>query len=294
MDYYSNILKSSAVLDKALDREFPQSNDLTSHTVKKLIDILNFPTDSGVSREVLARNFFKERSIVSLETRTRTSPVLNLSAQWNDPKMAAALANVFLEELVAYDTRIKTGAFNKKRVFIEKRVEEVIVGLQKAENNLLDFELKNRLIYRARPGSSQSPVPPQLQVEKDRRDREVQVQSELYMTLKNELELAKIAEDNKESTLVVIEWASAPLQSIFPQTLFNVILGTVVGLALGIAFAFLLELVARVDTNSHDSREFREHIVSLRTDVRRLVSILSFGLAAWPPPSKGERVPSSN
>jgi uncharacterized protein involved in exopolysaccharide biosynthesis len=217
---------------------------------------------------VLAREFFKGDT-VSLAASTRDSNIFNLKVDWDDPQMAADIANAFTDELISNDRRIKSSTARTKREFIERQITDNEKRLKEAEDRLRDFKMRNIPLYQAEAlgpaGAARlMGVSPELQLEKDRREREVKLESDLYVTLKKEHELAKIAENNEASTLAVIERASPPLQRIKPSTRTNVMLAAVVGLMLGIGLAFVLEYVAKSDTESPDTREFLGHLASLR------------------------------
>jgi uncharacterized protein involved in exopolysaccharide biosynthesis len=282
VDYYSNILKSTAVIDNVLNSSLKDSRLQTPDS--KLLDLIEIPANSSLPREVQARNIFKG-DILQLSASTRDSNIFNLKVQWRDPQTAATLANAFLDELIRYDMRVKSSTARQKRMFIEKQLQDNEKLLKEAEDKLRDFKSQNRLLYLTEPagplGIPRTNVAPDLQLEKDRREREVKLQTELYLILKRELELAKIAENNEASTLTVIEQASPPLGRTRPTTRNNVMLAAVVGLMLGIGLSFMIEYAAGADTESPDTREFIGHLASLRSDARKLLSIFSLGLISY-------------
>ena len=82
-------------------------------------------------------------------------------------------------------TRDDADLFNldETKKFIDQRINTVEKDLAKSELKLKSFNEKNRQV------SS-----PALQLELDRIEREVEIQKSIYLTLKQQLELAKIEE----------------------------------------------------------------------------------------------------
>lgn len=298
VSYYSSILRTSPLIENVLNRFRSQGI--------QLIHPMDLPSNSSVPREILARNLLKGVAQLSSSSSSRdnyswvnAATVMDLTVRWRDPQLAADIANAFVEELIAYDRRIKSAAARQKRIFVEKQVQNTENLLKGAENKLMDFKTQNRVLYAAGSwGASDGArvsIPPELQLEKDRADREIKIQSEIYMTLKRELALAKIAENNPTSTLTIIERA-APSLSLFrtgSSTRKNVLLAAAVGLMLGVGLAFVLEYAAKADMESADVQELLGHLASLRSDARKLLSILSLGLiSAAPSPHLRKKAPS--
>lgn len=279
VDYLSNVLKSPAVLDRVLNQSF--SNEKT----QKLLDLVtrqsqndlfdstteDASADHPSLRLLRARNYFKSDRLTLAATTPRDVSVISLKVQWNDPQMAADLANAFTDELVAYDRSIKTAVSRQKKEAVERLTAETLTRLTEAENKLRDFKLQNRILYVAvlsNGGGAGSGgfvnTSPQLQLERERLEREVQLQSNLYASLKKELDLPKIAESSEASAIVVIERASIPFQRLKPNTRTNVLLAAVVGLMLGIGLAFVHEHVTKFDADTPDAQQFLAHVQHFR------------------------------
>ena len=72
--------------------------------------------------------------------------VLSVAVTYKDPHLAATLANSYVTELGGMATSIEmTGAGNNK-IFLEKRIAEAKGDLYKAEENLKNFQAKNKLV----------------------------------------------------------------------------------------------------------------------------------------------------
>ena len=83
------------------------------------------------------------------------------------------------------------GESGEKKEFIKSRFKEVINKLNLAEENLKDFRVANRSILSS----------PKLMLEEARLLREIQVQTEIYITLRTQLEMLNVEQSGKKSTV---------------------------------------------------------------------------------------------
>ena len=72
--------------------------------------------------------------------------IISIAAESKDPKMAALLANTFVEELGKKSVQLNLTKAGTERVFLEKRLDIVREDLKRAEESLRSFEEKNKAI----------------------------------------------------------------------------------------------------------------------------------------------------
>lgn len=120
-DLYLGILKSRSVADAVIDRL-----DLQKIFEKKT------PDETRKALEKVVRMQAGKDGIISITAESR------------DPKMAAALANTFVEELARKSVRLNLTKAGTERIFLEKRLELVKADLSRAEESLKSFQEKNR------------------------------------------------------------------------------------------------------------------------------------------------------
>lgn len=72
--------------------------------------------------------------------------IIAITADNKDPKLAAALANVFVEELGRKSVQLNLTKAGTERAFLEKRLEVVKDDLKRAEEELRSFEVKNKAV----------------------------------------------------------------------------------------------------------------------------------------------------
>lgn len=263
-DYYTSVLSSAEVLDAVLATKRADGSLIRDH--------IRIPTNQA--GEVAARRRLAAADVrLDSSTRTRTAttfPVLLIKASWGDAEMAADLANAFLDALADYDRRIRSSAAKERREFIGTQVEKTAESLKAAEDALRKFKEENRLLIlpdKVPTGNGNTVVvPPQLELRRDQLQREVSVQSELYLSLKKAFDQARIAELDEASGLVVIERASPPRQAVGTGRRLIVMVGALLGLLAGGVLAVAFEVRRRADLSSPDAQEFTAHLAEIKQD----------------------------
>jgi len=172
-----------------------------------------------------------------------TTKVVSISYSAKEQGLAADVINAFLEELDVYNQNIKNSKAKQNRDFIEKQVGENQELPRKAEAALAEFTSRNKKI-----------ATPDLGRELDRLKRNVRVQGEAYITLKRQLELAKIEEQEKKPVVEIIQRAVPPLYKSKPRTMMNVML------------AFVLERLGKMDKNEARNKEFLRHVGDIKDE----------------------------
>jgi len=261
-------------------------------TVRERIGGMNPPPDrpAGQARELLAAAGARLDSTNRLR-RWDVLTVMTARAGWTDALTAADLANAYVAALADFDKRIRSAAAKKRREFIETQVGETAKLLTNAENELRVFRERNRLLGPAErdPLTGRSPaVPPQLELRQEQLQREVNVQAELYVTLKKSFEQARIAELDEATSLVIIEAAVPPRSRTGRSKRSTVLMMGIIGLVAGLALAAVFELRSRVDLNSPDGQEFAGHLATIRHDVAR-VGARTMGALSAPSPPAGQQ-----
>ena len=156
------------------------------------------------------------------------SPVSIIEVRASDPIFAKDLADVVLTELEALSRYYKTQKVNEKITFIEDRISSVEKDLKRSEKILKDFNERNRQI------SS-----PALQLEEERYERDVEVQKGIYLTLKQQLELAKIEEIQETSIFQVLDEPQIAISPSNKNIKTPLILALMFGIGIGISLSFI-------------------------------------------------------
>ncbi|SVD31691.1 uncharacterized protein METZ01_LOCUS384545, partial [marine metagenome] len=141
-----------------------------------------------------------------------------------------------LAELQELNRFFKNQHVNEKVQFINNRINSVENDLESSEKILKSFREQNQQI------SS-----PALQLEFERFTRDVEIQKEIYLTLKQQLELAKIEEIQKDSVLQILDEPQIPLNPSGSNLKLSVLLAGILGISLGMILGFVRSYIKTSD-----------------------------------------------
>ncbi|MBH10782.1 MAG: hypothetical protein CMG74_10615 [Candidatus Marinimicrobia bacterium] len=175
----------------------------------------------------------------------------NLTVIATEPQLSKNLNKEILNELESLNRYFKNQNVSEKINFINQRINSVDTELKESEQRLKLFRQQNLQL------SS-----PALQLTQDRLTRNVEVQKGVYLTLKQQLELAKIEEVQKTKIVQILDEPELPLGPYNKNLSLTVILAGVFGLVIGIFLGFI-----RAYFNSSDIYE--------RKKLRRMRSFIN-------------------
>ncbi len=256
-EYYTELLTSSPFLERIAKRKF------FSKKMGEEVDLISY---YEVEVENETERIIKVIKTIggSLELSTaRTTKVISLTYSSGEPGLSANIVNAFLEELIKYNQAIRDSKAKQNIKFIEDRLKDNKKLLTDAEEEVANFTTKNRRIET-----------PGVQAKLDRLKRNVKIQEEVFITLKKQLELAKIEEQEKRPVIEIIEKASVPLYKSSPKTKKNVIMAGFVSLFLFIGLAFVLEYISKMNPDEEEYREFNKHLKDIKKDITFFMRIL--------------------
>jgi len=160
-----------------------------------------------------------------------------------EPNFAKDFTVALIEELDSHQRRHNKQKTSETRKFIEERIEDTRLELVVAEENLKDFNDRNRRIENS----------PSLQLERQRLYREVSVLTGVFTTLKQQLETSKIEEVKELDYVVLLDPPEVPLNRSKPNRKLMMVLSGLLGIGLGVFLAFIKEYVE--NTKSDDQKK---------------------------------------
>lgn len=224
---YPDIIYSKKLLKNVLAQKF-----LTNKYKEKLplINILNDdPNTKRLWSDVEHTSSAKKLKDAISVGSSRKTPIITIYASAFEAELAASMVNILIVELNKLLGEYSEDRNKEKLNFIKIRISQVEIELKKAEEILKKFRERNRNIDTS----------PGLLIELNRIIRDVDVQTEIFTTLKTELELAKIDQIEENNILMVLD---APEPSIYresPKPLKNMILSTMMGLCISIIYFYV-------------------------------------------------------
>ena len=193
--FYADILLSRRVIERVLLGRYEIRFDGNAgHDSMPLLDILGIKDRDSLER--VQKGVKKLRGMVSADADIRTN-IVSISVQARNPALAAAIANRFVETVNDFNTKTRQSQAGRRRVFIDQQTDSAERELRVAEDRLKTFYQQNR-------SWAQSP---ELEYRRGQLQRQVEIEQDLYLTLRRNLETARIDEVNDVPLVSVIDFA---------------------------------------------------------------------------------------
>lgn len=192
---YPTVMTSQTILRNVIDRryqteKFAQPVDLVEYFE------LSEPTREENISDLIQKKF---KSIMSASTDAKTG-IVTITIEMREPQLAADVANAVIAELDDFMRKKKKGNASEQLKWIEVRLKQVEGDLTNSEESLKAFREKNRRVLDS----------PQLLLEQERKVRQVQVNSTVFVELKKQSELAKLEEIKNLTIVNVLDPARPP------------------------------------------------------------------------------------
>jgi len=198
---YPAIINSEVVLKKVIYARYPTPEYQDS---ANLIQIWEIRAKTPALEYEGALKALRSRLDVSVDTKTS---LLTLGIETRYPQLSADILNNITHELDEFMRTRRTTSASEQRKWIESRLAQVKLDLERAENKLKNFRETNRQIVYS----------PQLQLEQGRLVRDVEINNTLYIELKKQYELAKIEEIKNIPIINVLDPARPPARKENPK-----------------------------------------------------------------------------
>lgn len=260
-EYYEALLNSDDFLKGVIYDEVAR---LKSGGASNWLQVLGgIPVDGGEQLDdmiVALNDTLTIKSVKSSQPRSATT-MLALSAKLPKQEAAEDLANVVLNGLSQYGGLHRNEKAVQDRDFIQSRLQDTEAELKRSEAELAEFSMRNRKIVTA-----------DLEAQKERLERAVKVQEELFLTLRKQLEMAKIKVQENQTLIQVIENPDAKRTG--PKRVLMVALSSVLALFFFSGLAYVRYRWQQMDRSDGDIQELLGNLHSIRSDlsvfVRRL------------------------
>ena len=256
--FYVDLLTSRQILGDLVAMPFTYPTDSGTVTTT-LVDLYSKPGDSAPVRRVAAIDALRRR----IETDVAPTSVVTVTAAMPNAVLARDVTTRLIELVNRFNLERRQSQAAAERRFAERRLAEVAVDLRTAENRVQRFLEANRT-YAASPA---------LVFEFERLERDVALQQQLFTTLAQAQEQARVDEVRDTPVITVIEPPELPARPDARGTIKKALLALVIGALLGAMLAFVRDFFARSSGSaSEDLVEFnslrREIIEGLKHPLR--------------------------
>ncbi len=206
-----DVVKSRLIANKVIQKSWTlKSGEITNllsiwklHPKKSFFSLISSSADSLVITEKGIKKLKKHIKVFE----DRASGLIRISTTFEDPQISASIANFIGNEVEYYIQKENSAQSTKEKLFISERLFIVKSELESSELKLKDFKERNR-------GYENSP---ELFMVFSQLLREVEAKKEVYLTLQQQLELARIEEVKKSPILHILDYAVAPVNKSSPN-----------------------------------------------------------------------------
>ena len=228
--FYAELLESNDLLREVATTTYrlPDDHAFTGDLIEYLR--IREPNRDEAIVEVVRRL----RSMLSVNT-DRLTGLVRLEVNTRSRALSVQIASRLLELLSDYNLRRRQTQGRAEREFAEQRLGEVRNDLTAAEQTLAQFLARNRRVQDS----------PQLVAEEQRLERQVTLRQQVYLSLAQTYEAAKVEEVRNTPLLTVVE---RPDSFVVPKergTIKMSILAMLGGVFLAVGIAFFSEYVGR-------------------------------------------------
>ena len=164
-------------------------------TINKINRKINMSGNLSIEEKKLlfAKEILKN-SIGHLEDKQSSLNAITVTVRENPELSQEILENIF-DSIVKYSNEITNIKAKEKKDFVVGRLSQIKENLENAEDELIFFLESNKNLTNS----------PNLIVQKKRIEQEVSLYNQLYITLSDQLEIAKIDEKNSTSTVFILD-----------------------------------------------------------------------------------------
>lgn len=266
-EFYAQLVTSRGILRILATEEFrfdePGDGELASvtGTLPDLLELETREEDPAVRREAAIKWL---RGAVSVATGRETG-IVRVSIQTPWAGLSRTLADRILELVNEFNLQTRQSQGAAERRFVEDRLLESRDSLRAAEDRLEAFLKSNR----------QWTASPELSFEHERLQRQVSMQQQVYTSLAEFYEQARIAEVRNTPVITVVETPELPVRADPRRRVLKLALGVVLGGMVGGMLALVQEYMQRA---REDDEEVYQAFSSLRArawaDLRSLGGVI--------------------
>jgi uncharacterized protein involved in exopolysaccharide biosynthesis len=229
-EYYARLVKSRTTLRSLVTDSF-----LVAERGGKrlpLTEVFEIETDSPILREDLA---IEQLSKMVSTSVSKATGVVEISVQSRWRSLSLELVAALVTKVNDFNQRSRQSQAGSERRFVEMRLALADSELRQAEDRMGAFVRANRQVSNS----------PDLTLERDRLDRMISQRQQVYTTLAQSYEDARIREVRDTPLITVVETPSVPARPEPRGRTKILVLGLLLGLFAGSTVAIVSDLLRR-------------------------------------------------
>lgn len=221
-----------------------------------LVDLLEIEDETQDLRLKRAIEWLREGAVAVQTGRETGIVTVEVTTEW--PELSFAITDQLLEEISRFNLDTRQSQAASERSFIEERVKSAEEELATAEAELQQFLQSNR----------QFEDSPDLTFQYERLQRAVSLRQQVFTTLVQSFEQARIAEVRDTPVITVLQAPFMPPGPDERRLKLFLALGIVLGAMAGVVLAFVVEAFKRPAAGDPAREEFQQSLDGLLSTLR--------------------------
>ena len=211
-------------------------NDTTKFSIGKIIESIK-GKDPYIDLESKFMDSAIEKLSEQIFVEEKESGLIKISVLMEEPKLASDISNYIANYIKQYVSDVMLSYSSTHRKFIEERLRYSKEELSNSEEELKEFSEKNPFAVDT----------PELQLQRGRLMRNMEVNQQVYITLRQQYEMARINELKETPVINILDFGEPPSEKSKPKSMLILILSLLVGSSLSAFF-----LICRNELNLKD------------------------------------------
>lgn len=250
--FFADLVKSRELLKPLLTARFGGADGKGGRTLAQWLE------PRGSTDAIRRENLITRLANMIDPSVAQKTGVVRVTVSAPDPVLAQQVDSALLDRLNRFNLESRQSQASAERRFTEERLAQVRVSLKVAEDRLRGFMEANRNYEQS----------PSLRFQEERLNRDVTLQQQLFVTLSQAFEQAKIEEVRDTPVITVIERPEVPARPDSRKSILRAAIGLFVGLLVGMAIA-LLRAADRGLPRSTVASDWRDARRAFLRDLRR-------------------------
>lgn len=223
--FYADLLHSPKILEQAVQSRYRVAS-AEAQDGRSLVDI--YGARGATARARIQRAAAKLSEALSASVSPKTG-VVTLGVTASSPELAQQIDSVLLSLVDDFNVRVRTTQAGQERKFTEARASELKAELAAAEDRLEQFRQQNRFVQDS----------PELQLQLDRLTRDVALRQQIYASVAQAYEQARIEEVRDTPVITVVSPPEIPATPDPRGLVQKAILGFLAGVAAAAGYLVL-------------------------------------------------------
>ncbi len=166
-----------------------------------------------------------------ISVKEEISGLISVTVLMEDPKLASDIANYISEYVKSFISVEQKREASRNKIFVEKQMKEAKTQTENSEDSLTDFRKNHPLRLDT----------PSIEMMRERLQSTVEENRAVYITLRQQFEIAKIDEAKERLLINVLDTAEPAVKKAKPKRTLIVILSFICGIFLAIPYTLYLD-----------------------------------------------------